>query len=74
LWLLYILTTANNDVYFSSEIADEEVSHLFAASDDDHDDLLTFDEIVDHHEIFVGSEATDYGDHLHNIHIFQDEL
>lgn len=61
-------------VYFSSELADEEVSHLFAASDDDHDDLLTFEEILDHHETFVGSEATDYGDHLHNIHIFQDEL
>jgi len=58
----------------NDEIADEEVSHLFVASDDDHDDLLAFDEILDHHEIFVGSEATDYGDHLHNIHIFQDEL
>lgn len=58
----------------NDEIADEEVNHLFAASDDDHDDLLAFDEILDHHEIFVGSEATDYGDHLHNIHIFQDEL
>jgi hypothetical protein len=61
-------------IYFCSEIADEEVIHLFASSDDDHDDLLKFDEILDHHEIFVGSEVTDYGDHLHNIHIFQDEL
>jgi len=72
MWL--ILTIAYCDVYICSEIADEEVNHLFAASDDDHDDLLAFDEILDHHEIFVGSEATDYGDHLHNIHIFQDEL
>lgn len=56
------------------EIADEEVLHLFAHSDDDHDDQLSFDEVLDHHETFVGSEATDYGDHLHNIHQFDDEL
>lgn len=56
------------------EIADEEVQHLFASSDDDHDDLLSFDEVLEHHETFVGSEATDYGDHLHNIHHFEDEL
>jgi len=56
------------------EIADEEVAHLFAASDDDHDGLLSFDEILEHHDIFVGSEATDYGDHLNNIHRFDDEL
>lgn len=60
--------------FFSREIAEEEVNHLFAASDDDHDNLLTFDEVLDKHEIFVGSEATDYGEHLHNIHYFQDEL
>uniref|UniRef100_A0A1B6J5R2 Reticulocalbin-3 n=1 Tax=Homalodisca liturata TaxID=320908 RepID=A0A1B6J5R2_9HEMI len=58
----------------NEEIAEEEVNHLFAASDDDHDNILTFDEILDKHEIFVGSEATDYGEHLHNIHYFQDEL
>ncbi|CAG9771758.1 unnamed protein product [Ceutorhynchus assimilis] len=58
----------------NEDIADEEVLHLFAHSDDDHDDLLSFDEVLDHHETFVGSEATDYGDHLHNIHQFDDEL
>jgi len=58
----------------NEEIADEEVAHLFAASDDDHDGLLSFDEILEHHDIFVGSEATDYGDHLNNIHRFDDEL
>lgn len=57
-----------------SEIADEEVDHLFAHSDDDHDNVLSFEEILDHHETFVGSEVTDYGDHLHNIHHFEDEL
>lgn len=50
------------------------MEHLFAASDDDHDEILTFPEIVEHYDVFVGSEATDYGDHLHNIHQFKDEL
>ncbi|GJQ85673.1 hypothetical protein Trydic_g20220 [Trypoxylus dichotomus] len=58
----------------NEEIADEEVQHLFVASDDDHDNLLTFEEVLTHHDVFVGSEATDYGDHLHNIHHFEDEL
>lgn len=56
------------------EIAEEEVLHLFAGSDDDHDGHLSFSEVVEHYDIFVGSEATDYGDHLHNIHHFADEL
>lgn len=58
----------------NEEIAEEEVDHLFASSDDDHDDMLSFQEVLEHHDIFVGSEATDYGDHLHNIHTFSDEL
>ena len=55
------------------DVAEDEVSHLFASSDDDHDDKLSIDEIVKHHEVFVGSEATDYGDHLHRPKIV-DEL
>jgi len=47
---------------------------LFAGSDDDHDNRLSFNEILDHHDIFVGSEATDYGDHLNDIDRFMDEL
>ncbi|XP_014256660.1 reticulocalbin-2 [Cimex lectularius] len=58
----------------NSEIAEEEVEHLFASSDDDHDNLLSFEEVLKNHETFVGSEATDYGEHLHNIHHFEDEL
>ncbi|XP_053978823.1 reticulocalbin-2 isoform X2 [Hylaeus anthracinus] len=58
----------------NEEIADDEVDHLFAASDDDHDNRLSFDEILDHHDAFVGSEATDYGEHLQDIERFQDEL
>lgn len=58
----------------NDEIAQEEVSHLFASADDDQDNLLTFAEVLDNHETFVGSEATDYGAHLHNLHTFDDEL
>ncbi|XP_003699738.1 reticulocalbin-2 [Megachile rotundata] len=58
----------------NEEIASDEVDHLFAASDDDHDNRLSFDEILDHHDTFVGSEATDYGDHLQDIERFTDEL
>lgn len=58
----------------NEEIANDEVDHLFAGSDDDHDNRLSFDEILDHHDAFVGSEATDYGDHLQEIERFNDEL
>ncbi|XP_034941214.1 reticulocalbin-2 [Chelonus insularis] len=58
----------------NEEIATDEVDHLFAASDDDHDNTLSFDEILDHHDVFVGSEATDYGDYLQDIERFTDEL
>ncbi|XP_034186003.1 reticulocalbin-2 [Osmia lignaria lignaria] len=58
----------------NEEIASDEVDHLFAASDDDHDNRLSFDEILEHHDTFVGSEATDYGDHLQDIERFTDEL
>lgn len=58
----------------NEDIAEDEVDHLFAAADDDADDQLSFLEILDHHDVFVGSEATDYGDHLHNLDRFEDEL
>ncbi|KAI4498191.1 hypothetical protein M0802_006677 [Mischocyttarus mexicanus] len=58
----------------NEDIADDEVNHLFAASDDDHDNRLSFEEILDHHDTFVGSEATDYGDQLKEIERFTDEL
>ncbi|TRY74789.1 hypothetical protein TCAL_00653 [Tigriopus californicus] len=58
----------------NNDIAHDEVSHLFAGADDDVDGMLTFDEILTHHDIFVGSEATDYGEHLNNLHKFEDEL
>lgn len=58
----------------NEEVAEDEVAHLFVSSDEDHDDRLSYQEIIDKYDIFVGSEATDYGDHLHNIHHFEDEL
>jgi hypothetical protein len=67
--------TINNYYYCTyREIAEDEVTHLFAASDDDQDEMLSYDEILEHHDTFVGSEATDFGDHLHNLDKFKDEL
>lgn len=56
------------DFLFGSDVATDEVNHLFAAADADQDDRLSYDEILENHDLFVGSEATNYGDHLHNIH------
>lgn len=53
------------------EIAIDEVNHLFVSADDDHDDRLSYQEIIENYDVFVGSEATDYGEHLNKI---KDEL
>ncbi|XP_059617293.1 reticulocalbin-2 [Phlebotomus argentipes] len=58
----------------NEDVASDEVDHLFASSDDDHDDRLSHEEIITNYETFVGSEATDYGDQLQNIQHFSDEL
>jgi Ca2+-binding EF-hand superfamily protein len=58
----------------NDDVATDEVKHLFAAADDDHDDRLSHDEIIEKYDVFVGSEATDYGDHLQNIDELHDEL
>ncbi|XP_067623047.1 reticulocalbin-2 isoform X2 [Eurosta solidaginis] len=58
----------------SETIAKDEVDHLFVSTDEDHDDRLSFLEILANYDTFVGSEATDYGDHLQNINHFDDEL
>ncbi|XP_053604986.1 reticulocalbin-2-like isoform X2 [Plodia interpunctella] len=57
----------------NEEIAGEEVDHLFSTADDDRNDVLSFEEILDHHDVFVGSEVTDYGSDLYGEH-FADEL
>lgn len=54
-------------------MAESEANHLIVSSDDNQDGKLSVDEIVDHHDIFVGSEATDFGQQLENSRIF-DEL
>lgn len=48
--------------------AKEEAEHLINEADLDHDQLLTEKEILDSYDTFVGSQATDYGRHLHLIH------
>ena len=50
-----------------------QVEHLFESADDNKDGQLDTDEILDHHDVFVGSEATDYGEHLKDMR-FEDEL
>jgi len=44
--------------------AEAEANHLVHLVDDDKDGKLSKDEILTHYEIFVGSQATDYGDQL----------
>ncbi|SPP81927.1 reticulocalbin-2 [Drosophila guanche] len=58
----------------NTAIASDEVDHLFVSTDEDHDDRLSYLEILKNYETFVGSEATDYGDHLQNINHLADEL
>lgn len=58
----------------NNDIAEGEADHLIESSDINKDGKLSIQEILDHHEIFVGSEATDFGEHLQNIHKFDDEL
>lgn len=58
----------------SETVATDEVDHLFVSTDEDHDDRLSYLEILNNYDTFVGSEATDYGDHLQNINHFLDEL
>jgi len=58
----------------NEDTAEEEVNHLFAGADQDVNGLLSFQEIVDNHDLFVGSEATDFGEQLENLDRFGDEL
>ena len=60
-------------MYSSNVITIIQVEHLFSGADDDMNEILSFDEVLNNHDLFVGSEATDYGDHLHNLHRFGDE-
>lgn len=42
----------------------KETKHLIQSADDNEDGSLSFDEIVDHYSLFVGSTATDHGQAL----------
>lgn len=55
----------------NEDMAEQEAEHLLLSSDDDGDEKLSVTEIVNHHDIFVGSEATEYGAKLNSI---KDEL
>lgn len=45
-------------------MADEEAEHLISETDLNRDGKLTFSEILDRHDLWVGSAATDYGQEL----------
>lgn len=49
------------------ETARQEAEHLMNNADRDNDKRLSIDEIVAEHALFVGSEATNYGDHLNKM-------
>lgn len=48
----------------NTEIAENEAQHLITSADDDNDGRLSVQEIIDSHEVFVGSEATHFGEQL----------
>ncbi|KAI1299851.1 Calumenin-A [Halotydeus destructor] len=52
----------------NDDLAEQEADHLIVSSDVNDDGKLSVQEIVDHHDIFVGSEATDYGEKLNYVH------
>ncbi|XP_002162407.1 calumenin-A [Hydra vulgaris] len=39
----------------------EEANHLIKGADDNNDNKLSYEEILDHYNLFVGSTATDHG-------------
>lgn len=70
-WLV-IFTVFIYNLYAYREIAENEAIHLITSADVDHDGKLSVNEIVDSYEVFVGSEATQFGRSL-NTHAV-DEL
>ncbi|GAB6021670.1 hypothetical protein CHUAL_004252 [Chamberlinius hualienensis] len=56
------------------ESAEQEADHLIESADDNRNGRLDMIEISDHHDIFVGSEATDYGQALEDLYLSKDEL
>ncbi|XP_063292938.1 reticulocalbin-2 [Pelobates fuscus] len=56
------------------EISQEEATHLIEEIDDDDDGRLSEAEILLHQDLFLTSEATDYGRQLKDEHFYHDEL
>ncbi|CAI9726516.1 reticulocalbin-2 isoform X1 [Octopus vulgaris] len=50
------------------ENSKEEAEHIMGEADTNKDNILTKEEILENFETFVGSQATDYGKHLHLVH------
>ncbi|CAG0879967.1 unnamed protein product [Darwinula stevensoni] len=48
--------------------AEAEAGHLIYETDEDKDRKLTKEEILEHYDIFVGSQATDFGEYLVRAH------
>ena len=57
----------------NQEEAEEEADHLIEEADTDEDGKLSEEEIIDQHDIFVGSQANDYARYLHFVK-YRDEL
>ncbi|ELU03622.1 hypothetical protein CAPTEDRAFT_186176 [Capitella teleta] len=47
-------------------VAEEEAEHLIMESDANNDGILTKAEIIEKYDLWVGSAATNYGQHLHD--------
>lgn len=48
--------------------SEAEAVHLLTESDDDKDGNLSKDEILENYDLFVSSQATDFGDALNTVH------
>ncbi|CAD5209377.1 unnamed protein product [Bursaphelenchus xylophilus] len=48
-------------------VAREEAEHLFSSADKDKDGKLSIEEVVEDYSTFVGSEATNFGEHLNDL-------
>ncbi|XP_074088580.1 reticulocalbin-2 [Macrotis lagotis] len=55
-------------------IAQEEALHLIEEMDLNNDSKLSEAEIIENQDLFLTSEATDYGRQLHDEHFYHDEL
>jgi len=55
----------------NTEIAIEEADHLIEMCDENNDNLLQYDEVLENNDVWLDSDATEYGQQLKYIH---DEL